>query len=178
MAPEKTTTILIIITAVVIGWAFVAMAVPHDEAAPAGVSWREYPLTDLMSGNTVTVGGLAADQGPVLLQTYATWCSSCAWQLEEMKKLQDQRSEPFTLLILSPDPNESPAAVRTRIAGAGLDAVAVIAPPEFTRAVVAEIGTAPFETYPSLVLIDEEGDARIVSIGSRSAATIDGILSG
>lgn len=89
MVIERTTAILLAITAVVVVAAFLAISASPDEAAAAGVSWRDYPLTDAMSGSSFTIGELAATQGPVLIQTYATWCPSCALQLAEMKTLQD-----------------------------------------------------------------------------------------
>lgn len=135
-------------------------------------SWRDAAMTDVMTGGPVTIGGIAASEGPVLLVVYATWCPGCRAQLGEIHAVQAAGTAEFTVVVYSPDPREDPSLMQRRLLDAGVEGYAVIAPPEVTASLVQEIGTAAFETYPSLLSVGRNGDVHIISTGPEPAAVI------
>jgi hypothetical protein len=63
-------------------------------------------LTDVRSGETFTLGELAATSGPVLLEPMAVWCSNCRAQQHEV--LRAHEAGDFTSVSLDVDLSESP----------------------------------------------------------------------
>jgi hypothetical protein len=92
-------------------------AAPSSAATPPGTSSspaaseREaaadpllaYELVDVRSGESFTLGELAAD-GPVLFETMAIWCTSCLQQQREVVVAHDLAE--FTSVGIDVDPNE------------------------------------------------------------------------
>ncbi len=64
-----------------------------------------YELVDVVSGETFTLGELAAD-GPVLVETMAIWCTTCLTQQRQVVRAHEQAE--FHSVGVDVDPNEDP----------------------------------------------------------------------
>ncbi|MDN7023785.1 hypothetical protein FGU65_02545 [Methanoculleus sp. FWC-SCC1] len=155
-----------------------AAALCTERQEEGAAAWQETPITDLVTGEAFTIAGLAAAGDPVLIQTYADWCPACSAQLAEIARLQESSPETATFVLLSPDPAADPETMQQRFLAAGVTGHAAIPPPGFSRAMIGDLGRAPFATYPSLFVVDESGNASLLSDAPLSAAGIAARLSG
>lgn len=89
-------------------------ATPSDTATASAAATDEGPddpllateLTDVRSGETFSLAELAAEDGPVLLEPMAIWCSSCRAQQHEVKRAHEAGA--FTSVSLDVELSEIP----------------------------------------------------------------------
>ena len=139
-----------------------------DEPATQSANWRDISLRDVMTGNTFTVADFKGK--PIILETFAVWCPTCTKQQREIKQLHSEIGDEFVSITLDVDPNESEEQVREHLKRNGFDWLYAVAPPELTKLLINEFGTI-IVNAPSapVVLIDENGDARLLGRGVKSA---------
>lgn len=145
---------------------------PGDESG-----WQDISLTDVVGGEAFTIGGLAAKR-PVIIQTYSTGCPGCAFQMEEIARLQRDYPDAFWCVLIAPEPATDPGTMRERFTSAGLSGYAAVPPPEFTRGMVERFGWGAFASYPSLFVVDRAGASALLSNGAIPASEIGRRLAG
>lgn len=139
-----------------------------DEPATQSADWQNISLKDVRTGRTFTVADFKGKT--VILETFAVWCPTCTKQQREIKKLHSEIGDEFVSITLDVDPNESEAQVKEHLKRNGFDWLYAIAPPELTKLLIDEFGTI-IVNAPSapVVLISEDGDARLLGRGVKSA---------
>ena len=127
-------------------------------------------LTDVRSGETFSLGQLAADGGPVLLQPMAIWCSSCRAQQHEVKRAHETGS--FTSVSLDVDLSEVPDDLAAYADREGWGWHFAMADAELYRQ-LQERFTPAVTNPPStpLIVIEADGTVRPLEfgVGVRSA---------
>jgi cytochrome oxidase Cu insertion factor (SCO1/SenC/PrrC family) len=139
-----------------------------DEPAKQSADWRDISLKDVRTGRTFTIADFKGKT--VILETFAVWCPTCTKQQREIKQLHSEIGDEFISITLDVDPNESEEKVKEHLKRNGFDWLYAIAPPELTKLLIDEFGTV-IVNAPSapVVLISEDGDARLLGRGVKSA---------
>ena len=135
--------------------------------------WYTAELTDVRTGETFAVADLSA---PVLVETFAVWCSTCLSQQRETETLHERRPE-VTSVTLNVDPNEDATRVRDHLRERGFDWRYAVSPSSVTDSLVEQFGSSM--TVPPrapVVVVCGDGAVRLgdgVKSADRLAAAID-----
>lgn len=130
--------------------------------------WRDIPLRDVVSGESFRISDFEGQT--VLLESFAVWCPTCTKQQEEVRKLHEQIGDGVISISLDVDPNEDENLVREHAIRNGFDWRYAVAPPELTRALIDQFGTA-IVAAPSapMILICPDEEARLLKRGVKRA---------
>lgn len=148
-----------------------------DETATAAATATEpadallaVELTDVRSGETFTLGELAASSGPVLLEPMAVWCTNCRAQQHEVVRAHETGE--FASVSLDVDLSELPADLAAYADQEGFDWLFAMADVDLYRSLQDRFGVA-VTNPPStpLIIIDTDGSVRPLEFGqgTRSA---------
>lgn len=121
-------------------------------------------LTDVRSGETFTLGELAAADGPVLLEPMAVWCTTCLSQQREV--VQAHEAGHFTSVSLDVDLSESPEQLAEFADREGFDWRFAMADAGLYRTLQDRFGvgvTNPPST--PLIVIEPDGMVRPLEFG-------------
>lgn len=131
-------------------------------------------LTDVRSGETFTLGELAAEHGPVLLEPMAVWCSSCRSQQREV--VAAHREGSFSSVSLDVDLSEAPEDLAAYADREGFDWYFAMADAELYRALQERFDVA-VTNPPStpLIIIGVDGSVRALEFG-RGVRSADQLL--
>jgi thiol-disulfide isomerase/thioredoxin len=137
---------------------------PIDES----MDWRDVELTDSTTGETFRISDFEGK--PVLLESFAVWCSTCLLQQKEIRKLQDDENDTTIHVSLDTDPNEDDSAVRAHQERNGFDWYFAVSPSNLTQKLIDEFGLS-FVNAPTapVVLICEDQSTRFLENGVKSA---------
>ncbi len=116
-----------------------AAEAPAAAPAPA-VAWLGVELTDVRTGETFTLAEFA--EKPVLLETFAVWCSICTNQQRQIGALHDEVGDSVVSVSLNTDPNESQAQISRHLDRHGFDWVYAVSPVELSRSLRDEFGVS------------------------------------
>jgi hypothetical protein len=128
-------------------------------------------LTDVRSGEEFTLGELAADAGPILLEPMAVWCSNCRAQQHEVKRAHEEGAA-FTSVSLDVDLSEMPADLAAYADREGFDWRFAMADAALYRLLQERFGTsATVPPATPLIVIESDGTIRPLEfgVGTRSA---------
>lgn len=144
------------------------------EPTPAPDALLAVELTDVRSGETFTLGELAAEHGPVLLEPMAVWCSSCLSQQREVVRAHESGS--FASVSLDVDLSEAPEDLASYADREGFDWHFAMADPALYRALQERFGVA-VTNPPStpLIIIGPDGEIRPLEFG-RGIRSADELL--
>lgn len=136
-------------------------------------------LTDVRSGDVFTLAQLAADEGTVLLEPMAIWCSSCRAQQHEV--VEAHAMGDFTSVSLDVDLTELPEDLAAYADREGWDWRFAMADADLHRLLRERFGT-PATHPPStpLIVIEPDGSVRPLEFGAgiRSAEQLLAELGG
>ena len=131
-----------------------------DENGEADATWLTTELEDVRTGETFTIGGF---DDPVLLHTFAIWCSTCQQQHGEFADLMAEGDVEFVPVELNVDPNEDADAVADHAEQYGYTWPFAVSPPELTSVLVDEFGTEMTSPPASpVVLVCPDGETQIL----------------
>ena len=148
-----------------------ASAAPSEAAQTDALLAVE--LTDVRSGETFTIGELAATDGPVLLEPMAVWCSSCRSQQHEIIGAHDLAD--FTSVSLDVDLSEAPADLASYADREGFDWAFAMADADLYRLLQDRFGVAATNPPSTpLIVIEADGTVRPLEFGRgvRSAGDV------
>jgi len=137
------------------------------ESTATVAGWQRTELTDVLTEESFAIEGLS---GPVAIQAFAVWCSSCQRQSEELARMDGS----VTRVGLNMDPNEDAEKVRGHAERNGWDWRFAVAPSHMTESLVEEFGptvTNPPST-PIIVVCD---DGRVAEFFSGSQQSVEDI---
>lgn len=122
-------------------------------------------LTDVRTGESFTLGEVAADDGPVLLQPMAIWCTSCRAQQHEVKRAHELGT--FTSVSLDIELSELPEDLARYATDQGWDWRFAVADAPLYRLLGERFGT-PATHPPStpLIVIEADGTVRPLEFGA------------
>lgn len=121
-------------------------------------------LTDVRSGETFTLGELAASSGPVLLEPMAVWCSNCRAQQQEV--VSAHQTGTFSSVSLDVDLSESPEYLAAYADREGFDWHFAMTDANLYRLLQDRFGVA--STNPPstpLIIIGADGTVRPLEFG-------------
>jgi hypothetical protein len=122
-------------------------------------------LTDVRSGESFTLGDLAADEGPVLLEPMAVWCSNCRAQQHEVKRAHEGGAT-FTSVSLDVDLSESPEDLAAYADREGFDWRFAMADAPLYRLLQERFGIgATNPPVTPLIVIERDGTVRPLEFG-------------
>ena len=140
-------------------------------------AWFTAELTDVNSGETLTVAGLKGQV--VLVETMAIWCSNCLRQQQEVKALHEAlgMEDGLVTLVLDIDPNENADHLRDYAAKHGFDWTYVVAPREVARE-IGQLYGDQFLNPPStpMLIVDRQGEVHLLPFGRKTALDLQGAL--
>jgi thiol-disulfide isomerase/thioredoxin len=147
---------------------------PGGGSGGSAGGWRGTELTDVLTGDSFTVAGLA---GPVVLESFAVWCPVCTSQQEVLGAVA---GDGVSVVSLNTDPNEDAEAVRSHAEEHGFDWRYAVAPSAMTQALIEEFGpgitSAP--SAPVVVLCEDGSATYLDEHGVKSAETIRSAVEG
>lgn len=130
-------------------------------------------LTDVRSGEPFTLGELAADQGPILVEPMAIWCTSCRAQQRQVVAAHESGS--FTSVSLDVDLSEHPEDLAAYAEREGFDWRFAMADAALYRLLQERFGVAATNPPSTpLLVIETDGTVRALDfgVGIRSAEQI------
>jgi hypothetical protein len=139
-------------------------------------AWRSTPLTDVRTGETFTIDGLAGKL--VAIEPMAIWCSNCRiQQTEAATALAALASDDLVYISLDVDPNEPPADLAAYSAEEGFDWPYAVASVDVARSLASEFG-AQVLSPPStpLILVGPDGTVIEQHVGIRRAAELEALF--
>lgn len=121
-------------------------------------------LTDVRSGETFTLGELAATSGPVLLEPMAVWCSNCRAQQHEV--VEAHMTGDFASVSLDVDLSESPDDLAAYAEREGFDWHFAMADADLYRQLQDRFGVAATNPPSTpLIIIEADGSIRPLEFG-------------
>lgn len=134
-------------------------------------TWMTTELENVTGDEAFT---LASFDRPVLLETFAVWCSTCLSQQRESKEFHERVGDDVVTVGLNVDPNEDTDAVREHAETHGFDWFFSISPPDVTRSLADQFGDSIANPSSApIVLICPDGEFRRLEDGVKSAETLE-----
>jgi cytochrome oxidase Cu insertion factor (SCO1/SenC/PrrC family) len=131
-------------------------------------AWADIKLKNVNTGKTFTISDFEGK--PVLLETFAVWCSTCTKQQKEIKRLHEELGDSFVSITLDVDPNESERLVKKHASKYGFDWYYAVAPPEMTRLLIDQFGTTVVNAPAApIILLSENYEARLLKRGVKTS---------
>jgi thiol-disulfide isomerase/thioredoxin len=153
-------------------------ASPSAEPTAAGSSatpvafdqvWATTPLTDVATGETFTIAGLAGEGRAVIVETMAIWCSNCFRQqgrvYEALGSLDPAR---VAYVLIDVDPNETADALAEYRASNGFTGRYAVASSELARSLAADFGDQVLNPPAvPMVLVAPDGRVTLAEYGGH-----------
>jgi hypothetical protein len=146
-----------------------ASSAPASEAAEDPL--LAVVLTDVRSGETFTLAELAAEDGPVLVEPMAVWCSNCRAQQHEVKRAHEGGAA-FTSVSLDVDLSEAPQDLAAYADREGFDWRFAMADAALYRLLQERFGIgATNPPLTPLTVVEVDGTVRPLEfgVGTREA---------
>ena len=144
---------------------------PDDSPAVVLPDWAHIELTDVLTGETFQIADYAGK--PILIESFAVWCSNCLRQQREMARLIETTGESIVHIALDTDPNENMDTVRSHAERHGFNWHYAVAPIEMTQDLIAEFGLAVVNAPRTpVILIEADGSFRLLPAGVKSAENL------
>ena len=128
-------------------------------------------LTDVRSGEQLTLGQLAAEK-PVLLETMAIWCTNCRAQMHRV--VEAHSAADFHSVGIDVDPSERAEDLKAYVEREGFDWPFAMADAEVAGTLRDRLGQAfMFPPNTPMVLLMPDGEVRPLHFGGYS---VDALL--
>jgi thiol-disulfide isomerase/thioredoxin len=130
--------------------------------------WMDVELTDVATNQTFKISDFKGK--PILVESFAVWCSTCLAQQRESKKLKEELGESVVHISLDTDPNEDRSIVLGHINQYGFDWFYAITPISMTQDLINEYGISVVNAPGApVILICEDQTTRFLRRGVKSA---------
>lgn len=160
-------TLAIVAGLVILLSACSAGAPSPEPSSPDPAPLLSHELTDVRSGETFTLGELAADR-PVLVETMAIWCVTCLRQQREV--VQAHALAEFHSVGINVDPNESADDLAEYADREGFDWRFVMADAELVRLLTDRYGFGVTNPPSTPTFIVSDGSIRALEFGRVRSA--------
>lgn len=146
-------------------------AVAQDGLLPLVASWMNVELVDVLTGESFRVSDFYGK--PILIESFAVWCSICLRQQREMAKLIEGEGEGIVHISLDTDPNEDAEAVLAHANRHGFEWLFAVSPVDLTRTLIDIFGlTVVNAPRAPVILVEADGTARLLRNGVKTAASL------
>jgi len=133
--------------------------------------WMKTELVDAASGETFAIANFIGR--PILIESFAVWCSICLRQQKEMARLIELEGEAIVHVSLDTDPNEDLDKVEDHIERHGFTWYYAVAPIEMTQLLIVDFGLSVVNApLAPVVLVDVDGSARLLDRGVKTAEAL------
>jgi len=135
-----------------------------------GSQWFDATLEDVRAGESFRIADF---EEPVLVQTFAVWCSTCDEQERQVDTLRSEGDTEFAMVSINVDPNEDADAVREHATSNGYEWQWVTPPSAVTESLVDQFGTSV--THPPnapMILLCPDGRFERLENGVKSPETL------
>ncbi|WP_435335570.1 TlpA family protein disulfide reductase [Haloarchaeobius sp. TZWWS8] len=112
-------------------------------------NWQQTELTNVLTGETFRIADF---EKPVLVETFAVWCSNCKRQQDELKTFHDEVGDDVVSVALDIDPNESAEKVKAHAESHGYDWYYAVSPSDVTKQLTDEFGST-MASAPSVPML-------------------------
>ncbi|MFC2095345.1 TlpA family protein disulfide reductase [Candidatus Bipolaricaulota bacterium] len=130
--------------------------------------WASTELYDVVTGELFRISDFAGK--PILIESFAVWCSTCLRQQKEMARLIELAGDAIVHVSLDTDPNEDIDKVLSHTQRHEFEWLFSVAPIEMTQALIDEFGlTVVNAPRAPVILIDADGNARLLPNGVKTA---------
>lgn len=139
-----------------------------SSSGTSSTTWTTAALTDVRTGEEFAI----ADFGdrPVLVETFAVWCSTCLAQQKQIRALHERVGDDVVSVSLNVDPNEDASRVRKHLDRHGFEWRYAISPPAVTESLVDAYGQSiAVPPQAPVVLVCAGGGTRRLPNGVKSA---------
>ena len=121
------------------------------------IDWKQVELEDVRSGEAYTVAEL---EKPVLVETFAVWCTTCTRQQQEVQKFHSESG--VTSVSLNVDSNEDRQKIQDHLDRHGFDWRYSVSPTSLTRSLISDHGRVMVNPPSApMVLVCEEGERKL-----------------
>jgi thiol-disulfide isomerase/thioredoxin len=136
-------------------------------AGPAGsaMSWTGVTMTDAATGEQFSIDDIAKQGKPVVIHTFAIWCSACMMQLHETERLLAENPDRFTIIGIDIDPNENQDMVKRHIEKNKFPGTYAASPKELSRGLVDSFGSSFLLELPNTLIVCNKTITRVGSEG-------------
>ncbi|WP_435360719.1 TlpA family protein disulfide reductase [Haloarchaeobius sp. DFWS5] len=110
-----------------------------DGGSNSGNDWRTAELTNVLTDETFSIDQF---EKPVLVETFAVWCSNCKRQQDELINFHEAVGDDVVSVAVDIDQNEDAEKVRKHAESHGYDWYYAVAPGPVTRSLTDEFGTS------------------------------------
>lgn len=139
-----------------------------DPAMTLDQDWATAPLVDVSTGQTFRISDHAGKV--IILETMATWCSSCrAQQHDVVSALRELDRNRVVFIVLDVDPNEDAASLARYRTANGFEGSYAVADTAVARALAAAFGDQVLNPPATpIVLIGTDGRVTLTPFGHKS----------
>jgi len=150
------------------GWHNAWFVIPPSGLDPLVAEWMLVELVDVLTNTTFRIADFYGK--PVLIESFAVWCSVCLRQQKEMAKLVEREGDAIVHVSLDTDPNEAASAVRGHAEKHGFDWLFAVSPISLTETLIDQFGLAVVNAPRApVILVEPDGTARLLRNGVKSA---------
>lgn len=136
------------------------------ETADAG--WKDVELKDVQTGNTFKISDFSGK--PVLLESFAVWCSTCKKQQDQVKKLHKEVGDSVVSVSVDTDPTEDEKKVLQHLERYGYNWLYAVDRGGFAQQLVDEFGLNVVNAPSApVVLICANQEARLLRFGVKKS---------
>jgi cytochrome oxidase Cu insertion factor (SCO1/SenC/PrrC family) len=109
-----------------------------EEESSARPAWQQLPLTNAQTGESFTLADFAGKT--VYVEPFATWCTNCRQQLNNVKAAQGNFGDEVVFVVLSVEPNIGNEALAQYAVEHGFEMIFAAMSPDMLRETVAVFG--------------------------------------
>ncbi len=152
-----------------------------DAPAPVAVltqPWATAELTDVTTGETFTIAGLAASGHTIVLETMAMWCSSCLAQQRRIEEALDRIDRAsVAYVVLAVDPSENAATLAQYRERNGFEGRYAVADKAVSRALAVDFGDQVLNPPSTpVILVSPTGRVTRTDYGPKSADQVVSLI--
>ncbi|MFC1615964.1 TlpA family protein disulfide reductase [Patescibacteria group bacterium] len=129
-------------------------------------SWKEILLTDVNTNEEIKVSDFEGK--PILLESFAVWCSTCKLQQDQIKEFHEEVGESVISISLNTDSNEDIQTIQEHTSQYGYDWYYVISPVDLTNSLIDQYGVSVVNAPSApIILICEDQTTRFLESGVK-----------
>lgn len=139
--------------------------------------WMEIELTDVRTGETFKLSDFNGT--PVLLETFAVWCSTCKRQQDQIDALHEKVGDDVISVSIDIDPSENKQNVQDHVERYDFNWRFAIDTDDFAKMLVADFGVNVVNAPSApIILIDAAGQPELLRFGVKNASELEETIAG
>ncbi|MBN1167300.1 MAG: hypothetical protein JXA44_09260 [Methanospirillaceae archaeon] len=148
---------------------------PDSRSLSGELPWSEITLSDARTGEEFTLNSLVEKGQPVIMHTFAIWCSACSMQLKETSLLDRENEGLYPVVCVDIDPNEKPEDILAHVKKNDFSGYYAAAPREFSVGLAQDAGIDVLMQIPHTFILYKT-DAYKLPAGVYPAAALSDII--